>query len=321
MCQRITRSGRDFARAAAWGGAILTCVHDDLISIDSEQLAALLADQMPTLAGLDILALETTGTVNAIFRVGDSITARFALRPDDPEQALTRLRLESAASAEFALVSSVAAPDPLGIGRPGHGYPMPWSTQSWLPGVTASPDSHETSLTLALDVAELVDRLRQSNTRGRRFSGDGRGGQLSDHDEWVDECITRSDGLLDSDSMRRLWSRLRLLPREDPDVMCHGDLTPLNLLVTGERLTGVLDTGGFQAADPALDLVAAWHLFGESPRAAMRNALGCSDLQWERGAAWAFQQAAGAHWYYLQTNPAMAEMGATTLDRLIKAYA
>ena len=109
--------------------AILTGVHDDLISITSEQVAALLADQMPTLAGLEILELETAGTVNAIFRVGDSATARFPLRPDDSEQATTRMRLESAASAEFALVSPVAAPDPLGIGRPGHGYPMPWSTQ------------------------------------------------------------------------------------------------------------------------------------------------------------------------------------------------
>jgi len=121
--------------------------------------------------------------------------------------------------------------------------------------------------------------------------------------------------------MHRLWSRISLLPSEDPDEKCHSDLTPSNLLVTAERLTGVLDTGGFQAADPALDLVAAWHLFDEFPRAEMRDALGCSDLQWERGAAWAFQQAAGAHWYYLLTNPAMAEMGATTVDRLIKAYA
>ncbi len=296
-------------------------MHYDLISINSEQVAALLADQMPTLAGLDIRPLETAGTVNAIFRVGDSVTAPFPLRPDDPARASTRLRLDAAASAEFAFVSTVAAPDPLGIGQPGHGYPMPWSTQTWLPGVTASPDSHETSSTLALDVAALVDQLRQSNTRGRRFSGDGRGGQLSDHDEWVDECITRTDGLLDTDSMRRLWSRMRLLPREDPDMMGHGDLTPSNLLVTGQRLTGVVDTGGFQAADPALDLVAAWHLFDESPRAELRNALDCSDLQWERGAAWAFQQAAGAHWYYLHTNPVMANMGATTLDRLIKAYA
>jgi aminoglycoside phosphotransferase (APT) family kinase protein len=103
--------------------------------------------------------------------------------------------------------------------------------------------------------------------------------------------------------------------------MCHGDLIPANVLVFGEQLAGVLDTGGFGPADPALDLVAAWHFFADEPREQLRNALNCRDLQWERGAAWAFQQAAGAYWYYQHTNPAMAEMGRTTLDRLCNVYA
>ena len=89
--------------------------------------------------------------------------------------------------------------------------------------------------------------------------------------------------------------------------------------MAGGRLTGILDTGGFQAADPALDLVAAWHLLEDGPRDRLRQALGCSDLQWERGMAWAFQQAAGAYWYYRESNTAMAEMGLTTLARVLAA--
>lgn len=144
---------------------------------------------------------------------------------------------------------------------------------------------------------------------------------LSDHDVWIDECITRSEGLLDVGAMRLMWSRFRRLPREDPDVMCHGDLIPPNLLVANGRLSGLLDTGGFQAADPALDLVVAWHLFTDEPREQFRRDLGCSELQWERGKAWAFQQAAGACWYYQHSNPTMADMGRTTLERLLRANA
>lgn len=103
--------------------------------------------------------------------------------------------------------------------------------------------------------------------------------------------------------------------------MCHSDLIPSNLLVSDGHLAGLLDTGGFQAADPALDLVVAWHLFTEAARDQIRTGLGCSDLQWERGAAWAFQQAVGAYWYYRSSNQAMAEMGKTTLDRLVSAFA
>lgn len=188
-------------------------------------------------------------------------------------------------------------------------------------GSVASPTSHEASGVTALDVADLVRHLREWDAGDRRFAGLGRGGHLPDHDDWVDECITRSDGLVDTAAMRALWSRFRQLPREDPDVMCHGDLIPSNVVVADGRVTGVLDTGGFQAADPALDLVAAWHLFADEQRDEIRTALGCAELQWERGAAWAFQQAAGAYWYYLDSNPAMADMGRTTLERLISAFA
>ena len=45
--------------------------------------------------------------------------------------------------------------------------------------------------------------------------------------------------------------------------------------------------------------------------------LSCPDLQWARGQAWAFEQAMGAVWYYRGTNPPMAEMGSTTLARLL----
>ena len=94
------------------------------------------------------------------------------------------------------------------------------------------------------------------------------------------------------------------------------DLTPPNVLVRHGRLTGVLDGGGFGPADPALDLVVAWHLLDDGPRDVVRRDLGCSDLQWQRGMAWAFQQAMGLVWYYTKSNPVMSRWGRRTLDRL-----
>src|SRR3712207_2362607 len=99
--------------------------------------------------------------------------------------------------------------------------------------------------------------------------------------------------------------------------MTHGDLIPGNVLVAEERLVGVIDVGGLGAADPALDLVAAWHLLDTRPRDALRADLGSSDLEWARGAAWALQQALGVVWYYVDTNPAMSSMGLRTLQRLV----
>jgi hypothetical protein len=70
-------------------------------------------------------------------------------------------------------------------------------------------------------------------------------------------------------------------------------------------------------ADPALDLVAAWHLFDVGPRQVLRAGLGSGDLEWARCAARALQQALGVGWYYLDSNPAMSAMGLRTLERLV----
>lgn len=294
-------------------------MHDDQIAIGYEQVAALVADQLPELAGLEIVPVDGGGTVHAIYRIGKNVTARFPLRNDDPDRVRTRLRREMTAAAEFALACPLPAPQPLTLGRPGHGYPLPWTTQSWLPGSTATPTSCESSSGIAQDLTEVLGFLRAWDTRGRRFRGEGRGGALSDHDVWVDQCIGRSKGLVDTDAMRAQWATMRLLPNEDPGVMSHCDLIPSNLIVANDRLAGVLDTGGFQAADPALDLVVAWHLLAAEQRDQLRVNLGCSDLQWQRGRAWAFQQAAGAYWYYRHTNPTMADMGRVTLQRVLSA--
>ncbi len=99
--------------------------------------------------------------------------------------------------------------------------------------------------------------------------------------------------------------------------MSHCDLIPGNLLARDGHLVGVLDNGGFGPADPALDLVAAWHLFDRERRNILRRHLQSGDFEWKRGAAWAFQQAMGLVWYYRVSNPAMSMLGRSTLSRIL----
>ena len=206
---------------------------------------------------------------------------------------------------------------PVAIGAPGAGYPLPWLVQAWVPGVTATEQDPGESVAFARDLAEFIGGVRAIGARGRTFRGSGRGGDLRSHDAWVQTCFTRSGGLLDVPRLRRMWDVLRGLPRgTSGDVMSHGDLIPGNVLVSGGRLAGVIDAGGLGPADPALDLVAAWHLLEPAPRQVLRDDLGCDDLEWERGKAWAFEQALGAVWYYARSNPAMSRMGRRTLERL-----
>lgn len=274
-----------------------------------------MGEQWPAFAGQPIVALPQVGTENAIFRVGDAYAVRLPLRPD-PDGAAGLAR-QAAAIVEFPQVSPVPGPEPLLVGRPGQGYPGAWLLQTWVPGTVATPAGLAASDAFTDDLARLVAGLRTADTRGRTFAGDNRGGDLRTHDAWVQECLDRSVGLLDVVALRALWADLRDLPRTAADAMCHTDLIPGNLLVADDRLVGVLDTGGYQAADPALDLVAAWHLLDGPRRDLLRRTLGCDALEWERGRAWAFEQAIGLVWHYTRTNPMMADLGRSTLARLL----
>jgi len=292
-------------------------MHADEIDISVAQVAELVRDQLPRFGDLPVTRFDSGGTVNAIFRVGAALTARFPLRADEPHEVELWLRGEAQAASELADCSPVPVPRPVYIGSPGHGYPLNWSVQTWIPGAAATPDSNADCDLLAGDLAAFIAALRSCDTRGRKFSGGGRGGVIADHDDWMQECLRQSVGMLDVAPLLRLWTQFKLLPPAGRDVMSHTDLTPGNILVADDRLVGVLDGGGFGPADPALDLVGAWHLLGAGPRLVLRRELASGDLEWERGRAWAFQQAIGAAWYYQNSNPAMSLMGTTTLDRLV----
>jgi aminoglycoside phosphotransferase (APT) family kinase protein len=296
-------------------------MHDDQLEVDLATVRRLVDDQFPQWAERPVRRVHTAATVNAIFRVGDDLAARFPLRASAPNQVLAWLQAEAAAARELAAVSPVPTPKPVAIGEPGAGYPLPWTVQTWLPGHDATAEDPAGSSSFAEDLADFITTLRTADTRGRRFTGEGRGGHLTDHDGWMGACFRHSEGLLDVARLRDMWAELRALPEVDADAMCHGDLTPPNILVCNGRLVGVLDGGGFGAADPALDLVGAWHLLDHAQRAVFRQALGCGEMQWRRGMAWAFQQAMGLVWYYADSNPIMSHWGRRTLDRLVSDWA
>ncbi|PST27362.1 aminoglycoside phosphotransferase [Mesorhizobium plurifarium] len=292
-------------------------MHSDQVSVDVDVARQMIFDQFPRYRFEQIEQLDAVGTVNAIFRIGSEAAARFPLRMGDPILCARMLANEAAAMAELAEHCPFPTPRPVGLGRPGPAYPMPWAVQTWIAGDVATPDGLAGSRTFARDLATLIASLRAADTRGRHFDGHGRGGDLPDHDDWIVVCFEKSEGLLDVARLRRLWARLRELPRPGFLVMSHRDLIPPNLLVRGEHLVGVLDGGGFGPADPALDLVAAWHLLDHEERKTVRSHLESSEIEWRRGAAWAFQQAMGLVWYYERTNPGMSALGRSTLQRLL----
>jgi aminoglycoside phosphotransferase (APT) family kinase protein len=294
-------------------------MHADQLSVPLETVRELVDRQFPEWRSLPIRAIPSQGTVNAIFRIGERLAARFPLRGSDVGLALQELKSEADAARELAGRTPFPTPEPVALGEPGAGYPLPWSVQTWLPGVVATAEDPGESVAFAHDLAEFIRGVRAIDTRGRTFSGEGRGGDPRTHDAWMRTCFEQSEQLLDVPRLRRMWTVMRGLPPcvAADHVMTHGDLIPGNVLVSGGRLTGIIDVGGLRPADPALDLVGAWHLLEAGPRRVFRADLECDDLEWERGKVWAFEQAMGVVWYYAESNPAMSRMGRRTVERIL----
>lgn len=63
-------------------------MHEDQLFVGEDAVRQLIREQFPQWAELGVRPVPTAATVNAIFRVGDDLAARFPYRPEDgsPDQ-------------------------------------------------------------------------------------------------------------------------------------------------------------------------------------------------------------------------------------------
>ncbi|MDQ1465634.1 MAG: hypothetical protein QOH10_49, partial [Actinomycetota bacterium] len=102
------------------------------VAIDDGLVRRLLTEQLPDLRGLPLVRLAE-GWDNVIFRLGDELTVRLPRR----RLAAELVEHEQRWLPELAPKLPLAIPAPVGIGRPGPGYPWAWSVCPWLPGAVA----------------------------------------------------------------------------------------------------------------------------------------------------------------------------------------
>ena len=212
----------------------------------------------------------------------------------------------------------LAIPVPVAMGRPGEGYPYPWSVCQWLPGADANGTIDDLERA-AVDLAEFVTALRGIDVAGAhpRARG-GRGCPLAELDDFVRESVAALGDRIDGPAALRGWRDALDAPMWDgPDRWVHGDLLPGNLLVVDGRLSAVIDFGCLNVGDPACDLAPAWTLFEGAGRERFRAELRVDDATWRRGRGWVLCHGVGALAYYWETNPGMARQGRHALDQAL----
>ncbi len=278
-------------------------MHPDEFVVDTGLVRRLLAAQHPELAGLPLRPVASAGTDNALFRLGDDLVVRLPRI----HWAMDDVAKEQRWLPRLAPQLPLAVPEPVAAGRPGEGYPWPWSVQRWLDGADATAAPLADLRSTAVDLARFVTALHRIDASdGPRPGPTGRGVPLAVRDGATRKAIEALGDRVDADAVTAAWDAALAAPEWNGDpVWVHGDLTPGNLLVVGGRLSAVIDFGAAAVGDPAADLLPAWNLFTGDARAAYRKALGVDDATWARGRGWALSVALVALPYYLHTNPAI----------------
>ncbi len=281
-------------------------MHADEHAIDTGLVRRLVRGQFPRWADLPVTPLASGGTVNAVYRLGGSLTVRLPLTEGGASD-IAKERQVLGALGELP----VAVPAVVAVGEPAEGYPWPWAVHRWLDGSPAREGR------AARGLAEFVLAVRANRAAGPPAR---RGRPLSTVDSAAREAIdllSRTDEPFDAEAALNVWAEALKAPQwTGPPCWLHGDLMPSNLLLRDGRLSGVLDWATAGLGDPAVDLIPAWNLLTAETRPAFRDAVAPDDATWARGRGRALSMAVIQLPYYRDTNPVISANARYVLTEL-----
>ncbi len=287
-------------------------MHAGEVDIDAELVRKLLDAQFPHWAQLPIREVRSTGTVNAIYRIGDDLYVRLPRVRDWADDLVN----EAHWLPRLAPALPLSIPEPLAVGTPAAGYPFRWAVYRWLHGRTYASDLVPDERQAARDLAGFVSALRRIRLDGAPRSRRDR--PLLLQDEGARTAIAALGPAYDRPAVTTAWESALAAPAWDGEPeWSHGDLLPPNLLVRDGRLMAVIDFGSIGVGDPAVDVIAAWCVFGAAGRETFRAALDVDDATWARARGLALHKALLIIPYYVETNPGFVQMATRTIDQVL----
>jgi aminoglycoside phosphotransferase (APT) family kinase protein len=287
-------------------------LHDEEVAVTSSLVRHLVASSFPQWADFPLTRVASTGTDNAIFRLGDQLGLRFP-RVGWAENQIAK---ESEWLPRIALQLPVEVPEPLAVGEPGAGYPFPWLVFRWLEGDDMQHLEDVDFDQLARDIAAFVHALEAIDATGVPLGG-RHGGRMWADDETVRSCIEALQDEIDANLALSVWeAALEAGPWRRPPVWVHGDLLPGNVIVRDGRVTGIIDWSSAGAGDPACELMIAWAL-PPAARALYRSLLELDEPAWARARGLVVEQAVNFITYYRTSIPAGVAAASQRLNALL----
>lgn len=290
-------------------------MHQDDLPVTETLIRGLLAEHTPQWADLPLHRVKSSGTDNALFRIGNGLVLRI------PRRATATLLV----SKELDWLPRLGGL-PLEIprlryrGRVDLGIECEFGIFDWMEGEIAAPENITDTGDAAVALAKFLMALHNNPTDGAPAAGPVnslRGVALKDMSGLALPAIEIVSDEIDAAAAVELWHAAVSEKYDAAPVWLHGDLKADNLLATGGRLSGVIDWGLSAVGDPAADYASAWSWVQPGARGQFRETLELTDGDWLRGKAWALYGAVIALSYYRGgKNEPLCQQCRLTLSRL-----
>jgi aminoglycoside phosphotransferase (APT) family kinase protein len=292
-------------------------MHADEADIDAQLVRRLLRGQFPRWADLPVERLASGGTVNAIYRLGGTLTVRLPLTATGTKA----IDWEARWLHRLAPLLPVEIPVVVAIGAPAEGYPWPWAVQRWIEGETPVEGRLASPEPLARDLADFITAMGNVSLSGAPAAY--RGIPLAAVDRQTRAAIDdlRHTGEpFEAEAALAAWTRaLAAPPWTGAPRWAHCDLMPSNLLLKDGRLAAVLDFSTAGTGDPACDLIPAWNLLPPPARDIFRTETCVDDAAWTRGWGWALSMAVIQLPYYRTTNQVISANARHVIGEVLAA--
>jgi aminoglycoside phosphotransferase (APT) family kinase protein len=257
--------------------------------ISTALVEALIAEQFPQWRSLPVRPVPRQGWDNRTFRLGDHLSVRLP----SADGYVAAVEKENRWLPELAKHLPLPVPSPVAAGRPGAGFPFPWSVRNWLDGDPLSDAAAVDRDKLITDLAGFLAALRQAPAHGPAGGRHSfyRGCHPSAYSEDVERSLELLGDTVDAAACRAVWAQALTSAWPSAPVWFHGDIAVGNLLVRDGRLAAVIDFGTCGVGDPACDLVIAWNSLTAAERPTFHEAVGLDPDTWRRARGWALWKA------------------------------
>ena len=317
-----------------------------------EQLVyRLLLEQFADLADLTIEKIESTGTDNNMYKLGDNKLVRL---PKSPQAALglaKELRwlpfFAQQLAFQFELTNflkldeytaEITIPKVWAQGKPTQKFPLLWAIYEWIPGYSAQGKAFKNPERAAVLLARFLLKLETIDSfQGPKAvcAGD-RGVSLIMRNAETCAALkllsTQHECVFDIEKAAQIWQYAVKIPvHTGPSVWVHGDLHPGNVLVDqNNNVCAIIDWGLLAVGDPACDFMAAYTLFSTDARKIFCNyinehikpELGTEQVQylWNRAQGWALSWGLVAYAYYRDKNSVLASLALCAITEVLIEY-